>query len=67
MGERVYLVVRHKKKKEPFIIVLQAYKDKHKAKAKCDELDTDKKIKSWHTIEKFDVVDEEDLPGTANS
>lgn len=64
---RVYLVVRHKKKKEPFVIVLQAYQDKHKAKAKADELDIDKK-KDWHTIEKFDVVDcEDDLPGTGDS
>ena len=66
---RVYLVVKHRKK-EDNPIVLHAYQDKKKAKAKSDELDnavpTKKKKKIWHTIEKFDVVDTECL-GTQDS
>lgn len=54
---RVYLLVKHKKKKEPFVVVLSAFKDKHKAKAKAEEMDHDTKKGVWHTIEKFDITD----------
>lgn len=64
---RVYLVVKHKKKKEPFVVVLDAFQDKHKAKAKAESLDHDTKKNVWHTIEKFDIVDiEKEVEKTAD-
>lgn len=57
---RVYLVVKRKKKKEPFVLVLDAYQDKKKSKAKVESLNHDTKKGVWYTIEKFDIVDSEE-------
>jgi hypothetical protein len=68
---RVYIVVRKEDGKgdddiEKGINMHPAYLDKHKAKARAEILDThEKKHKRhhvYHIIEKFDVMDWEELP-----
>ena len=63
MTSRVYIVVRHRKK-ETNRSNLAVYLDKHKAKARVEELDGAVKYKNrkkiWHNIEKHDVVDSEE-------
>lgn len=38
--------------------IVQVFLDKHQAKARVSELESDKKRKDWYNIVKYDVVDQ---------